>query len=475
LILSKPSTRSFSGEPMTGFKKALTLILLAAMCCVLCGCGEKKADSLAITLEGREISSLDLTAGSKQSGISAVVSPAGFEGEVTWSSEDSGIVKISENGGEVTLSAVKTGSAKITAEVGGVSTYIRVHVEKNYDDLALRDTAVIVNGVSYPVEVMNIYYAQEYYDIVETYGEYAAYYGLDITQGIGSLGEQASDYSDDGTWRGYFIDAALNKLSQVKALCAYGEENGITLSEEELAGIDTYLAETEAAAKESGYESLDSYLADHYGKGVTTAFLRSYLEENKLSEKAYNQYYAGLSYSDEEIAAHYAELGYSEDENNYRVASMRHILIMAEADENGSCSEEAIAAAHERAEEIYAEWQSGDMTEESFAELANLYSEDSGSNTKGGLYTELYQGYLIDGIDSWLFGEEREVGDTVVVDNNGSYTGTHIVYFSGYGELYSTLISVSDLKSTAVSAWFEEICSDYIPQAGGAYSEIGNI
>ena len=56
----------------------------------------------------------------------------------------------------------------------------------------------------------------------------------------------------------------------------------------------------------------------------------------------------------------------------------------AEAQEQAK--EDAKAAAKVKAEQILKDWKSGDATEDSFAELAKTYSDDTGSNTNGGLY-----------------------------------------------------------------------------------------
>lgn len=43
------------------------------------------------------------------------------------------------------------------------------------------------------------------------------------------------------------------------------------------------------------------------------------------------------------------------------------------------------AEAAQKAQDILDEWKAGDATEDSFAALANEYSQDPGSNTTGGL------------------------------------------------------------------------------------------
>ena len=144
-------------------------------------------------------------------------------------------------------------------------------------------------------------------------------------------------------------------------------------------------------------------------------------------------------------------------DNNYNLANVRHILIEAEADENGEYTEEALAAAKAKAEEILAEWEAGDANEESFAELAETYSEDSGSNTNGGLYENVEKGSMVEEFNDFCFAPDRKAGDTgIVYGNNGSYAGYHVMYYSGDGDLARTSIAKSDMTSEKVSAWLTE-------------------
>ena len=113
---------------------------------------------------------------------------------------------------------------------------------------------------------------------------------------------------------------------------------------------------------------------------------------------------------------------------------MRHILVQYEQEETDSetgeaeVSDEAKAAAKAEAEKIYQEWKDGAATEDSFAELANTYSDDTGSNTNGGLYEAVYDGRMVASVNDWLFDESRKAGDTGLVETE---YGWHVMYFVG--------------------------------------------
>ena len=146
----------------------------------------------------------------------------------------------------------------------------------------------------------------------------------------------------------------------------------------------------------------------------------------------------------------------SRDDNHYNTVNVRHILIQAEADENGSFTDEAKEAAKARAEEILAEFEGGDRTEERFAELAEQYSEDVGSNTNGGLYENVAKGQMVEEFDAFCFDSARKAGDTgIVYGENPNYAGYHVMYYVGQGEVYSKVIADTELRTEDTNAWME--------------------
>lgn len=159
--------------------------------------------------------------------------------------------------------------------------------------------------------------------------------------------------------------------------------------------------------------------------------------------------------------------------NDYNTVSMRHILIKAIEDENGEFTDEAKAVARGEAMAIYNEWKNGAATEDSFAELANKESVDTGSNNNGGLYEGIYRGQMVPEISDWIFGD-RKPGDVEVIDvESSNYTGTHVVYFVGEGMRYDRMLAKQDLSNDALSTWIDELCAAFAAEKGWAYAFIG--
>ncbi len=136
----------------------------------------------------------------------------------------------------------------------------------------------------------------------------------------------------------------------------------------------------------------------------------------------------------------------------YHTANVRHILINV----NDNVTEDEARA---KAEEIYEEWKNGEATEESFAALANEHSEDTGSNTNGGLYENVYPGEMVTAFDQWVFYAGHKAGDTALIETEYGY---HIMYYVSENENEKWAEDVeSTLRSEDYNAWYDDILVNY--------------
>ncbi len=133
-----------------------------------------------------------------------------------------------------------------------------------------------------------------------------------------------------------------------------------------------------------------------------------------------------------------------------QTVDVRHILMQTENYENKE-------AAKAEAERIYALWQVK-PTEDYFAELANQYSEDPGSNTLGGLYESVQSGEMVDTFDAWCFDEKRKSGDHGIVETSYGY---HIMYFSGEGLPQWQVDIKAELENDAYLAVYNKLAEEY--------------
>lgn len=120
------------------------------------------------------------------------------------------------------------------------------------------------------------------------------------------------------------------------------------------------------------------------------------------------------------------------------VYSVRQILLMPEgvdastATSGTEYTEEQLASAKKKADDVLAEYNKGEKTEDAFAKLAEKYSEDieSTSNGSSGMYGGLYegvaQGTMVPNFENWSMDASRKYGDVDIVDSNYGY---HIMFF----------------------------------------------
>ena len=150
----------------------------------------------------------------------------------------------------------------------------------------------------------------------------------------------------------------------------------------------------------------------------------------------------------------------SRERDNSPTVNVRHILIQAEdADGDGKSTDAELAAAKAEIERIKAEYDAGEQTEDAFAELANRYSTDPGSNTNGGLYENVYEGQMVPEFNEFCFDPARKAGDVEIISDE-QYNGWHLMYFVGTGESYTDQVIREKLASDKLQAFADSLTED---------------
>ena len=274
---------------------------------------------------------------------------------------------------------------------------------------------------------LNLYYWGEYRYLLNTYGDY-----LTMLMDVGvPMGEQAMQANNPGyTWQDYLLESAERQLTETYALMEMAHAEGYTLTGDDI----EYISQTEQAmrdyAKSSGYPNFQDYLRTAYGSGATEEAFWTYLWDSVEASSYATKLYESVNYTEDEIDAYYDAHGYEHsglEKDDVRSIDVRHILILPDTDGTNGEDWEAARAEAERILEL---WQAT-PTEDNFAELAGVYSEDPGSQNNGGLYTGVTPGEMVQTFNDWCFDESRQLGDTGIVETEYGY---HIMYFSGRGE-----------------------------------------
>lgn len=282
---------------------------------------------------------------------------------------------------------------------------------------------------------LQVYYWTNVLDFLENYGYYAIYYGLDYTQPL----DQQTHQESGGTWQQHFLEEALNNYHHYQAMALLALEEGVVTQEDLDETREELRATLSEAALEGDFPSIDAMLQSDMGVSCTFEDYCSYVQTYYAGFSYFSNKYQEIEISDEEIETWFAEneatmqeQGITKDSGD--LMDVRHILIAVEGgteDEDGSItySDEEWDTCRNEAQEILDQWLEGEATEESFAELANEYSEDTDSNENGGLYEDLNaeSGFVSEFID-WYMDESRQVGDYELLQTEYGY---HVMYFSG--------------------------------------------
>lgn len=265
----------------------------------------------------------------------------------------------------------------------------------------------------------------------------------------------------------------------------YIEENPSALVYAEYAAFDMSTSDTMADDVKTA-ELLQGYL-DRFA-AVTTKeefeaiafdYLRNvtYLDDEKVTDEAIREEVADLStkatYVKDNATSEWAfaddrKVGdvftsVNEDKNTYsaymllsapsldeyNTVNVRHILL-------STATYGSDEAAKAKAEEILAGFTGG---ADAFAALANEYSEDTGSNTNGGLYENVGKGEMVETFDAWIYADGRKAGDTGIVKSDYGY---HVMFFDGEGKIAWHVQADNALKNAQYSKDSAAINEKYV-------------
>ena len=318
----------------------------------------------------------------------------------------------------------------VIAVVVGVKQTITSHgiLEKN-------TTALTVGDHEISNAELNYFYMDAVNNFYSNYGSYAAMFGLDTTL---PLNEQVVDEETGLTWADDFLTSAKDNAAAIYAMADAAEAAGYTLSEEEIADIESQMSTMDLYATMYGYSNGEQYLKAIYGNGASE---EGYLEYNKLNALAssyYNHYAESLTYEDADLRA--------AEEENYNAYSSytfhSYYLSTSKFQEDGTTtySDEEKAAAAEAAEaaaeSLVAE--KIDSVEALDAAIAAL-SINEGTSAASTAYEDTLYSNLNSLYADWLTDDARKEGDMATFANTSTTTaedGTETTTVNGYYVVY---------------------------------------
>ncbi len=238
------------------------------------------------------------------------------------------------------------------------------------------DVYVVVDDREYTKQEFDYYYYSCVNNFVNTYGQFAAYMGLDIT---GDLSKQ--QFSAEKTWEDYFYEMAVDTMSADYAVISKAKEAGFDYNTDEVydaqkASFDSIVAANNTTA--------EAYYKDCYGPFATEANV-----EPLMREMIYASAYEEHLIENKEVTDVQVTETYESDKDNYDYYDYRSFVIEAEVTEE--MTEEqvktAMDAAKATAEEFVGRWEKGEDFNELCLEYVpedqKTFYENDGSLAKG--------------------------------------------------------------------------------------------
>ncbi len=276
-------------------------------------------------------------------------------------------------------------------------------------------------------------------------------YVIDVSK---PLEQQICDKETGKNWQQMLLEEALNDWQEYVLLSEKAEKDGYEVPEEYVTYFDELEDKVAEKAEEAGYVSVSNYLSAVMCPGCTMEEYTAYVKLYYTATLYKSHLRLGFEVTNAELETYYSEneaalkSQYNVSKTSGPLASVRHILVRVEGgrlNEDGETvySDDEWAACKKEAQAILDEWKAGEMTEDSFATLANEKSDDA---TAGGLYAAISKtsSYPKNWQD-WVLSEDRKTGDTDLVKTEDGY---HVMYYvdSEEGWIYHSRNSLQAKK-----------------------------
>lgn len=291
---------------------------------------------------------------------------------------------------------------------------------------------------------LSYFYMSAINNFNSNYGNYAAMMGLDTSK---PLDEQVINNDTGLTWADDFLNTAKDNARSVYAMADAAEAAGFTLSEDELAEIDTSISNMKMYATLYGYSSTKDFLKAQYGSGATEESYKQYVTVNTLANAYYNSYSSSLTYTDADLRAAESENYDKYSSFTYNTYYLAASKFQAEDEDN---SDKAVKAAEEAANSLIGEDVATVADFDAAIAALDINKDTEASSTA---YTDQQYASVSTTVRDWITDSARKEGDKTVIantttstDDDGNETkttlGYYAVFFTGSNDNTFPLVNV---------------------------------
>lgn len=282
-------------------------------------------------------------------------------------------------------------------------------------------TALEVGDVKFSAADFNFYYYNVANEYSSSYSEYFSYLGIETGDDF-----LKSTYSGDQTWGDLCKSVAIDNATEIGILVTEANKAGFTLTEEEIADIDSFFSSLSSYATNLGMD-IDEYYQSSFGAGVNEAVYRRNMELSTLANNYKEHVKAGYAYSDEVLNEYYEA-----NKDSVDVVDYNYFFMSGIADSTtDQTTEEAMEIAYNNTLEFIERLEAG----ESYYDLAYEYAREISKERYEDIYSSYRRGSvkssIINDFSDWLFDGQRVPGEITFVEGNpdNTYQGYFVVQY----------------------------------------------
>lgn len=295
---------------------------------------------------------------------------------------------------------------------------------------------IAVKSQSYNITlpIMMYLFNYNYQSYLSYYGTYLSYHGFDSSK---SLKDQYYDEDSGQTWYDYFMEMTKQYIQQTLIMAEAAKAAGVELDETDMETVNSSISSLESTASANS-KTVDEYVAEYYGSGVTENDVKECLKLTTLAQKYYNQLYNGYTYTDEQYESYY-----NDNKTSYLYADFLTFNFSFGSDS----SESSVNEEDKQKAKAYADDLAKCKTREEFEAYITKYLKDNpslvqvssdGESSESSVSQEAFDEALKTQVEAalttkysyevtseagqWVFADGRKANETYVIEGTDAYT-----------------------------------------------------
>ena len=295
---------------------------------------------------------------------------------------------------------------------------------------------IAVKSQSYNITlpIMMYLFNYNYQSYLSYYGTYLSYHGFDSSK---SLKDQYYDEDSGQTWYDYFMEMTKQYIQQTLIMAEAAKAAGVELDETDMETVNSSISSLESTASANS-KTVDEYVAEYYGSGVTENDVKESLKLTTLAQKYYNQLYNGYTYTDEQYESYY-----NDNKTSYLYADFLTFNFSFGSDS----SESSVNEEDKQKAKAYADDLAKCKTREEFEAYITKYLKDNpslvqvssdGESSESSVSQEAFDEALKTQVEAalttkysyevtseagqWVFADGRKANETYVIEGTDAYT-----------------------------------------------------